>query len=102
RGVKLEINEKADPVIVTSNPFLLITLIWFFLDFAMSVAGKKKTVYLNAEKKQDKAVITFSNLEGLAGIQTDKFPGEREQKFLTALSAKATTEVAAEKINILF
>lgn len=102
RGVALEINEKTDLVIVTANPFLLEMLVWFFLDFAMDAAGKEKTVCLNAEKKQDKTVITFSNLKGLAGMQPDKFPGEREQTLLTALSAKAAVDVAEDTIIIVF
>ncbi len=100
RGVKLEIDEKAEPVVVTTNPFLLETLVWFFLDYAMCAAGKEKTVCFNAEKKQDKAVIVFSKLKGLPGLQPDNFPGEREKALLATLSAEATIDVAEEKINI--
>lgn len=101
RGVKVEINEKADPVIVSAKPFLLVTLVWFFLDFTMVASGIEKTVYVNAEKKQDKAVITFSNLKGLAGMHPENFPGEREKILLTALSAKANIDVAEEKITVV-
>ncbi|MGB5156829.1 hypothetical protein [Desulfobacterium sp. N47] len=101
RGIKLEIIEKADPVFVSTNPFLLVTLIWFILDYAMSAAGKEKTVCLNAEKKQDKVVITFSNLKGLAEIKPDQFPGEREQTLLSKLSAEVTFDIADQKIVIV-
>jgi len=102
RGISLETDQMPDPVIINTNPFLLETLIWLFLDFAMDVAGEEKAVSVTAKKWKDNTVIRFSKLRSLAGIQPGIFPGEREKVLLAALNATATVDAAAGEMVISF
>jgi signal transduction histidine kinase len=102
RGINLETENMPEPVIICTNLFMLETLIWLFLDFAMDAAGEGKTVSVTAGKRNENAVIRFSKLKGLAGMQKCGFPGEREKAFLAALNATATFDAAAGEIIISF
>ncbi|MDQ1331471.1 MAG: hypothetical protein QG578_1739, partial [Thermodesulfobacteriota bacterium] len=87
---------------ICTNLFMLETLIWLFLDYAMEAAGAGKTVSVTAGKLNEKALVRFSKLKGLGGMQKGVFPGEREKAFLAALNATATFEAAAGEIIISF
>ncbi|MFH1974109.1 MAG: sensor histidine kinase [Pseudomonadota bacterium] len=102
RGINLETDQMTDPVIINTNPFLLETLVWLFLDYAMEAAGEGKTVSVTAEKQHENAVIRFSGLKGLAGMQPDSFPGDSEKALLAALNATAATDAVAGEIIISF
>ena len=102
RGISLETEQTPDPVIINSNPFLLETLVWLFLDYAMEAAGEGKTVSVTAKKKHENIVIRFSKLKGLAGMQPVSFPGDSEKALLTTLNATAAIDAAAGEIVISF
>ena len=102
RGISLEPDQIPDPVIINTNPFLLETLVWLFLDFAMDATGEKKTVCITSEKTPGKVVVRFSKLQGLAGMQPGIFPGDSEKSLLAALNATAAIDAAAEEIVIFF
>ncbi|MDP3283362.1 MAG: hypothetical protein Q8M56_02920 [Desulfobacterales bacterium] len=102
RGISLEPDQMPNPVIINTNPFLLETLVWLFLDFAMDAAGEKKTVCITSEKTPEKVVVRFSKLQGLAGMQPGIFPGDSEKSLLAALNATAAIDAAAEEIVISF
>ena len=102
RGISLEPDQMPDPVIINTNPFLLETLVWLFLDFAMDAAGEGKAVCITSEKTPGKVVVRFSKLQGLAGMQPGIFPGDSEKSLLAALNATAAIDAAAEEIVISF
>jgi len=102
RGISLETDQMPDPVIIKTNPFLLETLVWLFLDFAMDAVGGEKTVCITSEKTPSKVVVRFSQLKGLAGMQPAGFPGESEKSLLTTLNATAAIDAVAGEIVIAF
>jgi len=102
REITVELNEDAAPVVINTNPFLLETMVWCCLEYAMDAAGDEKRVGISAERLQNKAIIRFSGLKGLAGILPEKFPGEREKALLSSLNATAVVDPAAEEIIISF
>jgi signal transduction histidine kinase len=102
RGISLEPDQMPNPVIINTNPFLLETLVWLFLDFAMDAAGEGKTVSITAEKQHANVIVRFSRLQGLAGMQPGIFPGDSEKSLLAALNATAAIDAAAEEIVISF
>jgi len=102
RGISLATDQMSDPVIINTNPFLLETLVWLFLDFAMDAAGEEKTVSITAEKQHANVVVRFSRLKGLAGMQQKNFPGENEKSLLAVLKATADIDAAAGEIVISF
>ncbi len=102
RGISLATDQISDPIIINTNPFLLETLVWLFLDFAMDAAGEGKTVSITAEKQHANVIVRFSRLQGLAGMQPGIFPGDSEKSLLAALNATAAIDAAAEEIVISF
>ena len=100
REIKVELDADAAPVVVNTNLFLLETLIWLFLDFAMDAAGDEKRVRISAERGQNKAMIRFSGLKGLDGMQPEIFPGGREKALLAALNATASVDITAGAIVV--
>lgn len=102
REITVELNVDAAQVVVNTNPFLLETLVWFCLDFAMNAAGDEKKIGVSVERFQNKAIIRFSGLKGLSGIPSEKFPEEREKALLLSLNATAAVDPAAGEIIISF
>ena len=68
REVTLELKRPANPVIITTNDFLLENLLWLCLDVAMDATGKDKTVVMSVDKAGNNAVIRFSGIEGIKDV----------------------------------
>ena len=68
RGISLELNLCETPLDITTNPFFLNHLIWLCIDYAMDVAGDKKTVIIHCENTSGKIDIYFSELTGITEI----------------------------------
>ncbi|MFO7667608.1 MAG: hypothetical protein R6V76_13385 [Desulfobacterales bacterium] len=102
REITVELNDSPVPVVINTNPFLLETLVWFSLEYAMDAAGDGKSVGVSVKRLQNNATIRFSGLKGLAGILSEKFPGKREKALLSSLNATASVDPAAEEIVIFF
>lgn len=92
RGVTLKPEPSTNPVVVTTNPFLLENLVWLCLDFAMEVAGSGKTVGIITEETKDCARIRFTHIEGLKEASTDTFPTEQANALLEALKGELTLD----------
>jgi signal transduction histidine kinase len=100
RGVSLEPSPPPKPVMITTNPFFLKTLIWLCLDFAMDAAGEHKSVGLMAEETENGARIRITNLGGLKEVPPDTFPSERQRAVLRVLNAEVAANVADSEIMI--
>ena len=90
RGVTLDIDSNAEPVVVMTNPFLLENLIWLCIDFAMDMTGDGKTIGVSCKKTPRGAEIKLSELDGFGSMTAPDFPKEREKAFLEALDGEMT------------
>jgi signal transduction histidine kinase len=99
RGVRLEIDRPSDAVTITTSPFILLNLLWFCLDFAMTAAGPGKTVALAAEKTADGAWLRFSKLEGMEAA-TGAFPAEPESALMRVLKAQIRLEPGSREVTV--
>ena len=100
RGVSLEPSPSPRPVMITTNPFFLKTLVWLCLDFAMDAAGENKSVGLMVEEAEDGARIRITKLAGLKEVPLDTFPSEQQKAMLSVLSAKLAANVEDGEIMI--
>jgi len=87
RGVRLEIDRPSDSVTVTTSPFVLLNLLWFCLEYAMTAAGPGKTVEIAAEKTADGAWLRFRKLTGM-DTAAGAFPAEPERALMRVLNAQ--------------
>jgi K+-sensing histidine kinase KdpD len=102
KGVALETQSSAGPVIIHTSPFLLENLLWLCLDFCMDNAGPGKTVKVAAGKTGGVAEIRFSRLEGLADGADRTFSGGYVTALLSALGAEVGVRVERKEISITF
>ncbi|UCF83163.1 MAG: hypothetical protein JSV50_18595 [Desulfobacteraceae bacterium] len=93
RGVTIELSHPANPVMITTNPFFLLNLIWLCLDFAMDAADDGKSVSLIGEETERGARIRFLGLKGLEGKPTHAFPAESEKALIEVLEAELEVDV---------
>jgi signal transduction histidine kinase len=99
RGVSIEIDRPSDSVMVTTSPFVLLNLLWFCLDFAMTAAGPGKTVELAAEKTADGARIYFRKLAGM-GAAAGSFPAELENALMRVLNAQIRLDPDSREVSV--
>lgn len=99
REVGLEKIPTDEPINIKTNPFLLENLIWLCLDFAMDSVGHGKMVRVLAEKIDNSAQITFSQLDSMPE-PTETFSDKRIEALLCALQAEIKVDSQAGTINI--
>jgi C4-dicarboxylate-specific signal transduction histidine kinase len=100
QGVHLEIDQSADSIMVTTFPFILLNLLWFCLDFAMTAAGSGKTVALAAEKTGDGARLRFFKLAGM-GAAASSFPADPPNALARALNAHIRLDPDSQEVAVL-
>ncbi|MDX9788048.1 MAG: histidine kinase dimerization/phospho-acceptor domain-containing protein [Desulfobacterales bacterium] len=89
KGVQVLCESATAPIMVTTAPFFLQTLLWHLIDFAVSVLGDSKAVMLSVTKDQQNVTIYLKQLNALIPEQVKGFPGDAE----TALTGKLGAEV---------
>ncbi len=87
-GVEVEVAARDSTATIITNPFFLLSLLWFCLLYAMDRAQASGKIVLSSEKRDQGAAIMIQGLEGtaLSGGEAP-FPSEREKAFARALDA---------------
>jgi signal transduction histidine kinase len=99
RGVRLEIDRPSDSVTITTSPFVLLNLLWFCLDYAMTATGPGKTVELAAEKTADGARLRFRKLEAIE-TAVGSFPAEPENALRRVLNAQIRVDPGSREVAV--
>ncbi|QTA92301.1 HAMP domain-containing histidine kinase [Desulfonema magnum] len=97
RSITLDTKLPETPIMILTHPFLLETLIFLCLDFAMDAVGEKKTIGIITGKTENSVCLRFTGLKRLGEVQTD-FPTGREMSLLAYLNAELATETDAGEI----
>lgn len=100
RGIRVDLQPAANPIMITTAPFFLADLLWQCLDFCMSVSGDDKRVELTVAETENRVQIRFRKLTGLAGELLDRFPSDREKNLLALLSADLTADLESREIEL--
>ena len=90
KGVKLSTDFPEKPILITTCPFYLETLVWMLLDFAMTNCDRDKTVGLSASLAGAGAQIELTGLENITMDAVDNFSSGRLGPLLAVLNAGLT------------
>ncbi len=101
KGVAFTADSSSDRIEIATNPFLLQTIIWLCLDYAMNLAKSGDTVAVSVEDHDRDVRIMFSGIRGLDGMTTCDFPAERETSLLDALNGKLEIDNSGRQIVLL-
>lgn len=101
RGITLSVETGVKPVKVATNQFVLQTMVWLCLDFAMSAAGEAKAISVVVEEQGNGALFRFTGLKKLSAIPAGSFPAEKEKAFLELLHAEIRTDVEREEFLLI-
>jgi signal transduction histidine kinase len=102
KGITVEMQPPASPIVIHSSPFFLGNLLYLCLDFCMGNAGPGKTVSLSVGKTEEGARIRFSRIDGLVEAAEGVFPGRAVTALLSALGAKLEVSKQRKEISITF
>lgn len=100
RGVSLEPNSGSRPVLITTNPFFLMALIWLCLEFVIDSGEGRRRVGLIAEEAEKGARIRITNLEGLRDAQRHAFPSAGVKALVSTLKAGLSTDPGTSEFVI--
>ena len=100
RGVKVDLQLPASPLMIPTAPFFLMNLLWLCLDFSMSAGGDEKQVELVVEETENSVQIRFRRLAGLSKLLLETFPSDRENNLLSVLEAALTAEPEREEVVV--
>ena len=98
RGVKVDLQLPASPLVIPTAPFFLMNLLWLCLDFSMSASGDEKQVELVVEETENSVRIRFRRLAGLSKLLLETFPSDREKILLAELKAALTAEPECNEV----
>jgi len=98
RGISFNPILPGNSLEITTNPFLLETVLWLCMDFSMTVVGPEKTIEVSANTGDQCIAIYFSGLDALDEHQDSTFPGERERALVDALNGEIVVHGEAKEI----
>jgi C4-dicarboxylate-specific signal transduction histidine kinase len=99
--VTLAANPADTPVLVTTSPFVLLTVLGLGVSFALHAVPKGNAMTLAVAHSDAGGCIIIGGLEGLAGLSMDGFPGDRGDALAAALDAEVKIEPAAGRITFV-
>ena len=99
-GITLKHQPSANPVSITSSPFLLENLVWLCLDKVLNAAGGGKTVSIIAKEVQHGVMIVFKHSGNIRKKPGTLFIGEQENELLSLLKAEMQTNDEAGELTL--
>ena len=87
RQVSLEVHPESTATVVTTAPYLLLTLLGRCLTVCLQHIGPAETLRVRVAKEGGNGRIIFELLDAAALAAAGKFPGENEAALLSALGA---------------
>jgi len=97
RKLSLAMNMPAEPVNLTTNPFLLENFIWLCLEFALSATSAGLTLTLTSEKSASGACLRITGIDRLAEAFPAQMPAGHED-IAAALGARVEPDLAANTL----
>ncbi len=100
RQAEMVIVEADAPVIVTTAPFLLLSVLGHCLTFGLGYVDRDAVIELRVAAVENGGTVSFNGLNRLAEIAEGDFPGEKEKALLAALDGSFSADSAAGRLEI--
>jgi signal transduction histidine kinase len=97
--ILLETRPPSQPVILTTNPFLLENLVWLTLEFAIAATASGATIFLTPEKSGTAILLHIDGISDMAGAFPDRMPAGHED-ILAALGATLIPDSAGNRLTL--
>ena len=97
--ILLETTPPSQPVVLTTNPFLLENLIWLTLEFAIAATATGGTIRLEPEKTDAAVLLHVAGISDLAGSFAGGMPAGHED-ILAALGATMNPDMAGNRLTL--
>ena len=101
KGVAVVVEHKGQPLMATTRPFFLHSLIWLVLEFAVNHAGKSKSLALIPEKILPGVSIRLTGLETLDPEADMSFPAKKEQTLLALLEGQLKMDFDEKALTLI-
>ena len=99
--ILLETTPPSQPVVLTTNPFLVENLIWLTLECAIAATAAGGTIRLESEKTNDAVLLHVSGISDLAGSLPGGMPAGHED-ILAALGATMKPDIDGNRLTLQF
>jgi signal transduction histidine kinase len=102
RGISLNLLLPKEKIIAFTRPFLLMHVIWQYLDFSMAAAGPEKMVTIIPQLKGENIEIVFQKLENLGNHDYELLFREKIEIMLEKLDGQLQFSEAQAEIYLVF
>ena len=99
--ILLETTPPSQPVVLTTNPFLVENPIWLTLECAIAATAAGGTIRLESEKTNDAVLLHVSGISDLAGSLPGGMPAGHED-ILAALGATMKPDIDGNRLTLQF
>ena len=87
RQVELALSSSKSPAMVTTSPFLLLTLMGRCFTFCLGAATPKSRLLIESKQSENSKEICIGPFSNVSALTGDTFPGEQETELLNTLKA---------------
>jgi len=89
RSIQFHVRAMQEPILIHTQPVLLLHMMWVCLDYAMHVGERGQCIELTLEKKTAHAVVLISGIDKLTPESINIImPDEQRNTVLSALNAE--------------
>ncbi len=102
RKVTLRENLSPGPLQMRTSPFLLLHILFFFLEFALEAAEKGQYLDVTPQKNGSEKSVRFSPLPGLVQIPPESLSSVYPPDFLPFFKIHWSADIQGKNMNVVF
>jgi hypothetical protein len=96
----LQVHPSAEPVEITTAPFLMLNALFGCLEYAMQAAVRGQCLTLKAEKTDTGVRVQFGPLKELGRMPPGSLPQIASPGFPASVAVRIDTDAEAEALNL--
>jgi K+-sensing histidine kinase KdpD len=102
RSIQFHVHAMEEPILIHTQPVLLLHILWVCLDYAMQTSGRGRHIGLSPERRGKNALVRLSGIDKLRPESiTAIMPDEQRNTILSALNAELVIDEIDENEKTL-